>query len=414
MYRREIAGIGRYLRELIWHLAEIDKKNDYVLFMTPKDAEEYVRDAKSQITNNKLQTNSKFQIPNLKFQIKITDIPHYSLAEQIKLPKIIEEQNLDLIHYPNFNHPIFCRVPFVATIHDLIYLHFPGRSMNSLLHKIMYWLMNRDIAKKARKIIAVSEHTKKDFLENFPCDLDKIEVIYEAAGRDPTSPTSLGNKIGDRAFGNHRGRISSTNHKYPVSDIQSPIFLYVGAWRPHKNLTFLIQAFAGVIREIPKAKLVIAGKVDPEFPEIPATVAKFNLQNNVLFTDFISDEKLEKLYSLATAFVFPSLYEGFGLPPLEAAARGVPVICSNRTSLPEVMGRAALYANPENCAEWGQAMVKVARDTKFANNLGKKGLEQVKKFSWKKTAQETLQAYREVAKGKKINRAIFSKTSIYV
>jgi len=407
MYRREIAGIGTYLRNLIFHLAEIDQENEYVLFMTPQDAEEFQVDS-GQWTVDR----SKFNIQHSKFKIVIVDIHHYSLKEQTKFGRIVESENLDLIHYPNFNHPLLCKTPFVATIHDLIYLHFPGRAMNSPLHRFLYRRLNKHIAKRAKKIIAVSEHTRQDFLENFPCDLEKVEVVYEAAlfDRDPTSPTSLRNKLDDNAFDTHRGRISTPRSRTSLNstlDTQSalslskghstlPIFLYVGAWRPHKNLVFLIEAFDQVVQEIPKAKLVIVGKVDPAFPEISAKVKELKLEQNVLFTDFVAEQKeLERLYQMATAFVFPSLYEGFGLPPLEAAARGVPVICSNRTSLPEVMGEAALFVDPENREAWSEAMLRIVRDEKLRSVLIKKGLVQVEKYSWKKAAKQTLEIYQK-------------------
>lgn len=361
LYRSSAAGIGRYSQNLIKNLLELDKENEYMLFMTPADRQEFKSHAK--------------QNSNLK--IVVTDISHYSLAEQTKLPKILEKEKLDLMHFLNFNHPVKYRGKFIVTIHDLTLLFYPETAKRT--NFIKQWgfkYVFKNACQKATRIIAVSESTKKDILKTFNINAQKIKVIYEAA--DDKSSKDI--KTED---------IKTLKHKY---NIKGPVILYVGQFRRHKNIEGLLKAFEILKKEIP-AKLVLIGKI----PE------GFRVDNEAFLSDtltpgFVSDEELTAWYKIASVFVFPSFYEGFGLPGLEAMTAGTPVVASNRSSLPEIFQDASLYFDPSKPQEIADKMRMVISDKVISDQLIKKGKIQAKKYSWKKTAQETLKIYNSIGR----------------
>jgi glycosyltransferase involved in cell wall biosynthesis len=366
LYRQSTAGIGRYSQNLISNLAEIDSENQYVLLMTPEDAAEYAK-------SDKQPSN---------FKVLITSIPHYSLAEQIKLPKILEQENCDLWHFLNFNVPIWYKGKYIVTIHDLTLFFYEGRSKKSFIHKIGYKYIFKSACRNSEKIIAVSESTKNDVIDAFKIDPEKIKVVYEAA--DDRKFTHVSNDLVERI---------KTEHA--LKDL--PVILYVGQWRPHKNLTGLIEGFEALSLET-KAKLVIVGKIDNSFPEVLETIDKSSNMSDIIKTGFVSEDELTAWYSLATVFVFPSFYEGFGLPGLEAMSAGIPVISSDRTSLPEIYKDGAIYFNPSDPQDIKDKIKKVITDHEFRSKLIIKGKTVVKEYSWFKTATETLQIYEKVFK----------------
>jgi len=386
MYRSSVAGIGRYSQNLIKNLLEIDHDDEFVLFMTPEDKREF----------DQLKIENSLKIGNCKLKIVVVDIPHYSIAEQVKLPQIIARENCDLVHFLNFNHPIRYQGKFIVTIHDLTLFFYPETARETnLLKRFAFKKIMLHALKKSKMIIAVSQNTKKDIIKYFKTDPGKIVVIPEAAD--------------DKSFVlPSKELIQNLQSSYHISNF--PIILYVGQWRPHKNIAGLIEAFGKLRKEI-KAKLVIIGKPDPKHKSVQETIDKLDLKSDivtlghtsdiaeesVIMPGFVSNDELAAWYNLATIFVFPSFYEGFGLPGLEAMAAGTPVVASKTSSLPEVYQDAALYFNPSNSSEIADKIKIVLRDQKIRDQLIKKGKKQAKKYSWKKTTEETLKVYKEIS-----------------
>jgi len=373
-------GLGRYTQKLIENLERIsakggpafgwDKKNSsldanqYFVFLTQENFAEYVPQNKN-------------------FQKVLADYPWYSFSEQWNMPRILNKYNLDLVHFPHFNVPLFYGRPFVITIHDLILLHFLTIRSTTLnwawywLKFLAYRLVIWSAILRARKIITVSQFTKNDILENYDVSKTKIEVTYESADDWENKEEKVDKKD------------SQTLSKYGI--IKSYI-LYVGNAYPHKNLERLISAFAMVCQENKELKLVLVGKEDYFYRRLKNMVAKEKI-SDVVFAGFVADNDLKIVYAGALAYVFPSLYEGFGIPPLEAMALGVPVVSSNHPCMQEILGESAFYFDARNEKKIAQALEKIITDEGLRNNLIQKGREQVKKYSWEKMAKETLKIY---------------------
>jgi len=233
--------------------------------------------------------------------------------------------------------------------------------------------------KTADKIITVSNSTKNDLMNHFNIPKEKIRVIFEAADE---KFKSLNNK-----------ETKEVKYKYHLN---FPFILYVGGLAVHKNIPALIKAFYKVKKKGIQHKLVITGTKRWKYKEIFETIDKLDLQNDVVFTGYVSDEDLPALYNAADLFVYPSIYEGFGLPPLEAMACGTPVITSNTSSLPEVVGDAGIMVDPYDVNGLADAMHEVLANEGLRANMIKNGLERAKMFSWEKCARETLKVYEEV------------------
>lgn len=354
-------GIGRYCFELIRHLADLDRENDYVVFLR-KEAFRH------------------FDPPTPRFHKILADFPHYSWGEQAGFLKLLNSQKLDLMHFTHFNAPIFYRKPFIVTIHDLTLTFFPGKKMNNWFYRLAYQIAIRNVTKNARTIIAVSEYTKHDLQKVLKVPSEKIEVIYHGISPDlsvanPTARTDLMSKL----------------------RITRPYFLYTGVWREHKNITDMIRAFAAFNEATDNQyDMVITGKYNPSYPEIPDTVHELKLEQHMHLVGIVPDEDLAALYRNAIAYVFPSLYEGFGFPPLEAMAAGIPVITSNATAIPEVCGEGnALYFDPRDLNDMKAKMRIIATDASLRQQLIDRGLERVKQFKWEETARKTLNIYNK-------------------
>jgi glycosyltransferase involved in cell wall biosynthesis len=349
-------GLGRYLQKLVGHLEKVDLNNQYVIFLRRDNWDEY-------------------QPSNPNFKKVLADYRWYTLEEQVMMPIKIWRAKVDLIHFPHFNIPVFYSGPFVVTIHDLVLKRFPTRRA-STLGPIRYWL--KDLAyqlviwlavKRAKKIVAVSGYTKEDILRYFRVKPEKIEVIYEGA------PEANPGRPGERPAGG------------------KPYLLYVGNAYPHKNLERLILAFQKLTQEEKiDLKLVLVGQLDYFYQRLQK---QFSSLPGLVFTDFVSDEELASLYQRAALYVFPSLGEGFGLPPLEAMSYGLPVVSSQATCLPEILGRAAVYFNPEDIEDMTEKIKQVLKDKKIQERLVSQGFEKIKEYHWSKTAQEALAVYQK-------------------
>jgi len=355
-------GLGRYVEQLVTELQRIDKKNRYVLFL-------------------KKDNFDTCKITNPNFKKVLADVHWYTVAEQIKMPKIVDAEKCDFVHYPHWNIPLRAKTPFMVTIHDLIMLEEPNSNKASNLDPIRYHLkyagyktVLRRAVNKAKQIIAVSNFTKGSILKNFTVKPDKIDVIHEGV-------THLRQDFGGQAV------------KRPF---EAPYLLYVGNAYPHKNLESLLHAFSFFHRLHPEVKLVLVGKKDAfwkwleqEFDEIDVP------HESVIFFGYASEEELDQLYEHAALYVFPSRHEGFGLPPLEAMARGVPVAASKTTAIPEILGDAAVYFYPDDIEGMVEVMEQGLTDAKLREKLISKGTSQVKKYSWSTMAREILELYNK-------------------
>lgn len=369
MYRSEVAGIGRYSQNLIANLLKIDQDDEFVLFMTSEDKKEFAF------------RHPKLEIKNLKLKIITVEIPHYSLVEQTKLGKIIEKENLDLMHFLNFNHPVNYKGKFVATIHDLTLLFYPDTAKKtSFLKKSAFKYVMKKTCQDAEKIIVDAENTKKDILKVFKINPDKIKVIYLAAD--------------DKVFAEvNKDNIEEIKSKYKINN--TPVLLYVGQFRPHKNIPSLISAF-NILRKEMDCKLVILGKPDPKHQRFFDLLNESEYKKDIILPGFVSNEELASWYKIADLFVFPSLYEGFGLPGLEAMAAGTPVVASNTSSLPEVYQNAAIYFDPLKPEDIAGKIKEILGDDKLRQELISKGKLLLRNYSWQKTAIETLKVYEAV------------------
>ncbi len=364
MYGAEsTTGIGVYIKNLTDQLFTIDQKNEYILFMLEP-------------------AYSQFQSPNLRVKKVKVDCPWYSLAEQIKLPKILLKYKLDLVHFPHFNVPIFYPGKFLVTIHDITPHFFPGPKVKkSLLRKIGYQLVFNFGLKRAKKIVTVSSHTKKNLIDFFHQPEEKIEIIYPGLNqnfkliKDPTKLQALRNK--------HR--------------IDRPFIFYVGVWKDHKNLPGLIKAFTILkLKYKLDYQLVLGGKSDPRYPEIIQAIEDSKFKSDIILPGFILEAELPLFYNAADLFVLPSFCEGFGLVALESLACGTPVVGSNSTSLPEILEAAAIYFNPKNPENLAEIINQVLTNPDLYQDLKTRGLNQIKKYDWHDCAQKTLAVYQSL------------------
>lgn len=360
LYSSSFTGIGRYVFELIHHVLKIDDQNHYSLFFNAPEFE-------------------KFHTSRKGVSKILVDAKHYSWDEQWKFRRLLNGANLDLMHFTHFNAPILYRRPSIVTIHDLTLTFYPGKKMQSFWHRLGYHFTIRSIVRRAKQVIAVSEHTKRDLVRILNTDPEKISVIHE--GVNP-----MFHKISEqRMVDEFRAKMGLTK----------PYLLYTGVWRSHKNLVNLIRAFAILKHQYHfDGWLVITGKEDPWYPEVKETVAQEKLEGEVRFTGLIPDEDLVLLYNGALLYVLPSFYEGFGLPALEAFACGIPVCAAKSSSLPEVCGEGnAVFFDPHDPKDIASKIASVYNHPEKIAELVSRGFNRIKDFSWEKMARETLNLY---------------------
>lgn len=351
-------GIGRYLRNLLQHLARIDHHNEYLLFL------------------NKGETPMLPQKNFTEIPLKIP-VSLYSPREQYWLPLEIRYWQPDIMHYPNFNLPICFLSPYIVTIHDIIYFLYADQCPSRIAHSYARWMLSY-ATKHAKAILTDSEHSKQDLQHYFRLPAEKIRVIFPAAD--------------ERAFPGEPNPAILAQY-----NIVQPYILYVGKHHAYKNVMTLMRAYMAQYEIYQNFQLVIAGKRDPRQKALYNTAAQFDSGKRILFTDFVPDGELFDLYRGARLFVFPSRYEGFGLPPLEAMACGVPVISSHAASLPEVVGDAAIQVAPDDVLALADAMRSVLTDEALWHTLKHKGLTRVQQFSWETAARQILTVYKNVA-----------------
>ncbi len=354
-------GIGTYVRNLVHWLSKLDDDHTYILLCRPDDEE-------------------ALRALGPRFQPLPERARNYSVREQVAVPLALARARADLFHAPHYVVSPLTRCPFVVTIHDCIHLRFPQYLPNRVAVRYARSMMSSS-ARRSRRILTVSQASKQDIQHYLHVPAEKVEVIYNALDeRLATPPTE--------------SEIARVRQRY---QLEAPFILYTGNIKPHKNLDRLIEAYAIMRRQgVVDARLLIIGDEVSKYPNLRRLVHRHQLDRHVRFLGFVSDEMLAILYRLATVFVFPSLYEGFGLPPLEAMAAGTPVITSSISSLPEVVGDAALLIDPHDAGALATAMAQVISDPRLRTDLVARGHERVKAFSWQRSVTRTRDVYEEV------------------
>lgn len=391
----ECGGLGRYVEQLVVHLHEIDQENQYVLFLK-QDNWDYVRTHDhmpnrwyvEQYYNLPQEEHRGITLTQPNFTKVLADVHWYGWEEQLRLPRIIKEQQLDLMHFPHWNVPLTFNDPFVVTIHDLLLLHYPTREA-SMLGPLSYWIKHTAYRKVlhhavhgATHILTPSEFSRRDIHHTLNVALENITVTYEAP------------------FLTHQKQLGAEDSSILTTyGIEKPYAMYVGVSYPHKNLGGLLSAWEKMKEHYGgDFQLVLVGKDNYFYKRLKATHRLKHTDTSVVFTGFVEDEALHELYKQARLYVFPSLYEGFGLPPLEAMTHGVPVVSSNRTCLPEILGEAALYADPENADQFARALYEGLTNEDVRFDLNMRAKEELKRYSWKKMALETKDIYERAVK----------------
>jgi len=356
-------GIGTYVRNLVRHLARIDHETTYFLFCDDAD-ESTLRD---------LAEN---------FVPVVERAGGYSLREHFSIPQQLERLGADLLHSPHYVLPLLCRKRAVVTIHDCIHLLFPQYLPNRMALSYAKYMMRHAVHRGAA-ILTVSDASRRDILRFYPeADPERIQVV----------PNAIDDAILDDPGEEEMERVKE---RY---QIRGRYVLYAGNIKPHKNLDRLIAAF-GLLKQRPgheDVKLLIIGDEVNKYGSLRRSMETSGVRQDVRFFGFVPDHTLSALYRMASVFAFPSLYEGFGLPPLEAMACGTPVVTSNISSLPEVVGDAALLVDPYNVEEISDGLARVLDDKALCSDLVARGRERVLHFSWERSVKAIHECYMRV------------------
>ena len=355
MFSSRFTGIGRYTYEISKRFFVLRPDWEFTLFLNEKEYELFTPPTKNV---HKVLAPEKL----------------YSVGEQITLPVRMLSQKCDAYFFPHFNVPILFPKPFVVTIHDITISLFPGKKKTSLFHSLGYKLTFGNALRHSKKIFAVSQNTKKDLMEKKGVPEEKIIVSYNGIGEEFLHPPQL----------------LESREVMEKFSLPAPYFLYTGVWRNHKNILGLLEAFSLLRTQGLDASLVITGKPDPYYPEVLDYIKKNHLEDRVKTVGLVEEQDLLSLYASARAYVFPSFYEGFGMPPLEAMAMGVPVAASNTSCIPEVCADAAEFFSPSDPSEMASVMGRIFSDAPLRESLIEKGKNHIKKFSWDKTAMALL------------------------
>jgi glycosyltransferase involved in cell wall biosynthesis len=358
-------GNETYIANLIKSLAEIDGDNLYTIYLADAGAAAQWRE--------RLTTRHKnFSVRLLPPPTPLVRVPVYLTYELFRRP-------VDVLHV-QYTAPPFCRAPLVVTIHDLAFERLPETFTRRGSFQLK--LTVRRTAKKAAKIATVSEYSRQDLLDIYKLPPEKVVVTYNGVESSFTPQPSVPNEAEEirKRFG-----------------VSRDFLLAVGSLQPRKNLVRLIRAYARLRseREDFRPQLVIVGRKLWLTSEIFDEVKRQRWADDVILTGYVADEDLPALYRAARAFVYPSLFEGFGLPPLEAMASGTPVVTSDVSSLPEITGDAALLIDPNDERALANALIEIMNNDRLRAELREKGLAQAKKFTWRDAAEKTLRLYQE-------------------
>jgi len=362
-------GIGTHIRSLVHALSVIDRENRYTVVTGPGDA------------------RTLAGMPD-NFEIAICTRSDHALLDHVLFPMFLRGLRPDLVHIPLNRVPLLMIRPYVVTIHDMANLFFDEDDPSPLHMQLRRYRFRRGLV-RANRVIAVSDATRRDVETQMGVPPSRIRRVYNAPDPGFLAPDAAASRVEDRQ------RIME---RYQVN---YPFLLYAGNIRRHKNVPRLVEAFA-VLREqlsdhpvYSELRLVIIGDTISQYPAVRQAVIKSKMEQVVRFLGFVPFETLRCFYESAAAFVFPSRYEGFGLPPLEAMACGAPVVTSNVSSLPEVVDDAAMLVNPENVFDIARGIREVLLDDSLRQELVRRGRLQAARFSWETTARQVLEIYKE-------------------
>lgn len=352
------SGTGTYVAKLLEYLQKIDNENSYIVLLREKDKDYWK------------PTNSNFTTV-------VAEFDNYSFAEQIGFKNFLDNLQPDLVHFCMPQQPIFYKGRRVTTMHDMTLLNTYNSDKNWLIFHAKQ-LVGRFVFKRVAKIsdhvITISKNTKREFQQFSHIPDNKISVVYEAA------EAKLGSLV-------------------PYEGLPFKEFiLYVGQQPDYKNIRRLMQAHQRMLETKPELGLVLVGRMNPDTKANKAWVEKQDFKN-IHFTGFLEDTQRDWLFTKARAYVFASLMEGFGLPPLEAMAYGTPVVSSNTSCMPEILGEAAEYFNPLNVDDIASKTLRVIGDERLRQELIQRGHRQVKKYSWERMAKETHAIYMKILEG---------------
>lgn len=362
-------GVGTYIRNIVRTMLRVDHSNEYFLIGDPD------------------RVNEIGELP-ANFHAIPFSISEHSASGYMQFRRLLRQHSCDLLHIPHLvSIPQYLPCAYVVTVHDLLDYMYRAHSGSSMRRALHFYCTKRVLSQAAR-IFAVSNFTKNDVERLFNIPSSSIEVVYNA--------------IDDRF---RRGHASDADREFIAEryQVNYPFILYAGRISPHKNVVRIIEAFSALKTELDKEgrltdlKLIIIGDEISSHPDLRRTVIRSGVENDVRFLGFVPIDVLRIFYDSAKVFVFPSLYEGFGLPPLEAMAHGTPVVTSNTSSLPEVVGNAAVLVNPENVFEMMRALHRVLVDQPLRERLKQRGYEQASRYSWEGSVERILRVYREVA-----------------
>jgi len=362
-------GVGTYVRNVVRTLGRIDRQNDYLL-IGPAEPLREIGDLPPNFVNTPYS------------------LPDTSARNYFEFQGILRKFRCDVLHVPHlFSSPQYIPCRYVVTVHDLLDHFYPPRGESAIRGSVRFHFTRR-VLRRAERIFAVSNTTRNDIGHLFNLPLDKVEVIYNAI---------------DERF--RRGHASEADCQLIAGryQVNYPFLLYAGNIRPHKNVIRIIEAFSALKTELaregrfPDLKLIIIGDELSKHPDLRRAVVRSGVTNDVRFLGFLPIDILRIFYDRAKVFIFPSLYEGFGLPPLEAMAHGTPVVTSNVSSLPEVVGSAAVLVNPENVFDIMHGLHRVLLDQPLRERLKRAGYEQSLSFSWEASVGRIRQVYEEVA-----------------
>ncbi len=355
-------GVQRAAYNLIRTLIEVDRDNEYVIFTGHEQvgAQDW-NYSNVTVVGDDLRPSESFR-------------NHF--WEQIRLPKLSKKYNIDILHSPANIAPLFYSGKSIINIHDLCFVVNP--QWYSFAFRTVYNLIIPQLAKRATKVITNSNNSKNDILQHFNLPAERVSLVYWAVD-DTFSLPLINNEavatIGERDY-----------------------ILYVGSLEPRKNINILIEAYEQLRRQNPtiKTKLVLIGGESPLFAAVQLNVREY--RDDIIFKGFVTDSELSAYYRGARLMAYPSLYEGFGLPPLEAMASGVPVVTSSSSSIPEVVGSAAVLVNPRDCKQLTDALHRVLTDEHLCKEMIAEGFTQVAKFNWYRVVRGVLGVYHEVYK----------------
>lgn len=366
------SGIGRYVFELLKAILKIDSENRYFIFYN-----------KHHVAREDLAALQEHE----NVELVETDIRHYSLAEQLVFPKILNKYDLDLVHFPNFNVPIRYKGKYVVTIHDMVHHRLGGAKKTHLLHFKAYQYVIQKAAERSLKILTPSESSLEDIAHYFPHVKNKIQVIHEGVTLAPQTQE-------------HVDKLRETFL------LRRPYFLFVGTLERKKNIVTLARGFDEFIEKYKlDMDLVFAGKPDSNAPDEKHKALDIGHKDRLVFTGFVSDADLAALYQGAYAFVSASLNEGFGLPGVEAMQFALPLLVSNSPVFNEIYDQAAIYFDGTSPTDIAEKMKLLAQDKQFYEQQRTNSLERSEFFSWDKAAQETLAVYKHSVDEKKIEQA---------